>query len=1774
METSARTVRSAPQRSDAPRSLLTLALAAGIGLALLLGFAADARAQSFPQLFKFCPDGTAGGQCAQASGLATSPIDGHLFEVDTRNNRIQEFTPWGEFVKAFGWSVVASGPGNKPRNEIQQLAVTATGGSFKLRYGIPGSFTSAETVAIPFQPGVEPSAVQIQNALIDAPFSGLDDPFASGDLSISGPAGGPWSIEFLGRYADTDFGGGSFVLEGIKEWENPDTEEIEGLTGGGATATLTTTQPGGNYEICVPADGDVCRAGSPGRNPGQLGGNPGSSIGPQGVAVDSSGDIYVVDRRNHRVQKYGSDGAFLLMFGGGVNQTTGQDVCTAAQVEGGDVCGPGTVGTPGPGEGQFGPWESKPGQPSLGDYISVGPDDTVYVGDTNRIQRFGVGGEFQDQISGAVVGETVQSLGVGPDGSIYATFVKSSVDVPFISKPNVQRLDGSGSQISQLPAANPRGLAIDSEGDVFVLDVSFETSTAKVLGFTSAGTPIDLEPDGPGNALEGEIEGSTGIAATSPPTCGLESTSLAVSSYINSGTNNSIYLFGGAPDPSVCPQPQVPPTIESQFAASVDTGSAIVKARINPRFWPDTRYFVEYGSGKCSEGGCTLRQPAPPGALLTADVLNVEVLTSAVVISGLDPATTYHYRFVAQSGGSSSPVVGEEKSFRTARAASAEAGCPNDVFRTGASAALPDCRAYELVSPLDKASGGDIARISGYSLIQADPAGQRMTFSSPRSFAGPEGAPLVSQFLATRQSGGWSTASISPPRSALSLYPLGAATEGNFYKALSPDLCSGWVVQDSALALTEDAPLGVPNLYRRDNCGGDGYELLTSTLPPGFGPVPYESIYFPTVQGFSADASRTVFRANAALAVSAGGPRPPFVCATLGNPSGPVAYRWLRDGAPIGGATQPTYTSVTADVGKTLQCQVTTTAAGRTSLVASETMQVVPVPASEPPNPGFKTPAGADLPGAPTIAGTPAVGSTLTCEPGPWNGSPSFAYQWLRDGAAIGSATSSTYVPVPADEGTSIQCRATGINAGGAAVSFSRSATVAANLPLATAAPTLTGTPEAGQTLTCDKGTWTGSPSFSYQWLRNGGVIGGATDDEYTLVAAEEGKAIQCRVDAANSEATVAATSSRVVVAPPPGTAPPSRLSAGGISGTPEVGKTLTCDKGTWTGSPSFSYQWLRNGGVIGGATSDEYTLVAADEGKAIQCRVSAANAGGTVVSLDGDQDNALYAAPPAAPRTVVSTSEGNSQLYVSFGSTLRLVSVLPNGAATTDWTTVGTSWSLTPQAANSREDAVYRAVSEDGSRVFWSATAQASPEGSGTGAGNLYLRLNATKPQSAISGGKCTEAAKACTVPVSASTSARFVTANSQGSRVVYMTGQRNPSVGLQLFTGEVDVSGSEPTVSSELVAAGVRGVVGVSEDASRIYFVSRNALSGDLNSEGDEAVAGQPNLYFFEEGSPLEFVATFTEKDALEGESKPGQVSSPTPVAVTPSRRTSRVTPDGLHAAFTASASPTGYDNADAASSEANAEVFIYDAAAEGGEGKLLCASCNPSGARPAGRLVHSGIAGTADDVWAAAMIPGWNSEYQPTRAFADDGSRVYFNAYAPLVPGDSNGRADVYQWEAPGAGSCTEASPSFSESNGGCLRLISSGQSADDAEFFDATPNGSDVFFLTQASLVPDDYGLRDVYDARVNGGFAPRTPAGQGCQGDACQSPPAPPATDTPSSATFQGQGNVKEASPRPRCPKGRVKARRGGKTVCVKNRKPKAKKHSKKRTGSAKKGGAR
>ena len=520
-------------------------------------------------------------------------------------------------------------------------------------------------------------------------------------------------------------------------------------------------------------------------------------------------------------------------------------------------------------------------------------------------------------------------------------------------------------------------------------------------------------------------------------------------------------------------------------------------------------------------------------------------------------------------------------------------------------------------------------------------------------------------------------------------------------------------------------------------------------------------------------------------------------------------------------------------------------------------------------------------------------------------------------------------------------------------------------------------------------------------------------------------------------------------------------------------------------------------------------------------------------VSANGDAS--IYVAndnlSPEAPINVT-PSERLQLYYQQAGKPLRFVCVLPNGASDSGCS-AGTGRGGTTGVSAS----VNNALSADGNTVFWTDKE--------SGPGKLYVRLNPGEVQSATPGGVCTEPAKACTLAVSeeaeetsGTTSSTFWAAAADGSAAIFTSGE-------DLYRYEVDSQTTTP------IAGGVAGVAGVSEDGEWIYLASTEVRSG-ANPQGGEPVAGEPNLYRYHAGS-FAFVATLSAADA-KPRPLPGGISA---VALIPVNRTSRVTPDGTHLAFMwhASPEPTGYDNTDAASGEVDAEVYLYDAGANGGEGELVCASCNPSGSRPVGSNV--GLTGE-DKFWVAAQLPIWENTLYAPRALADSGERLFFESSDALSLRDTNGVADVYQWEALGAGGCEDSSGGYSAAAEGCVELISSGQSAQAASFVDASPSGDDVFFTTLSSLVPQDYGLVDVYDARAGGGFPAPAAAEPECEGEACQHPAAAPPLQTPASASFF-QGPAKPSSAKPkhrRCPKGRRKVRRAGHVRCVRRRRAK------------------
>jgi len=271
-----------------------------------------------------------GGGFGQPGGMALDQASGDLYLVDGDLGRITQFSPDGEFIRAWGWDVVAAGPDDSNADEQQEVTVEADGGTFKLNFG------NRTTAAIPYNA----SATQVGNAL-DA-LSNI-----GGNQSSVTVTGGPGDLAGSSPYL--------IVFHGLLGGDDLDQLSANGslltASAGTPSATASTFAEGGGFEVCGPED--ACKEASRfilgASKPGAFG------IYVKGIAVapagsPNAGNILVGDGGSNRVEEFTADGEFVRTFGWDVdatNPSTGFEVCTAAS---GDTC---QAGASGSGLGQF-----------------------------------------------------------------------------------------------------------------------------------------------------------------------------------------------------------------------------------------------------------------------------------------------------------------------------------------------------------------------------------------------------------------------------------------------------------------------------------------------------------------------------------------------------------------------------------------------------------------------------------------------------------------------------------------------------------------------------------------------------------------------------------------------------------------------------------------------------------------------------------------------------------------------------------------------------------------------------------------------------------------------------------------------------------------------------------------------------------------------------------------------------------------------------------------------------------------------------------------------------------------------------------------------------------------------------------------------------------------------------------------------------------------------------------------------------------------------------
>jgi hypothetical protein len=371
------------------------------------------------------------------------------------------------------------------------------------------------------------------------------------------------------------------------------------------------------------------------------------------------------------------------------------------------------------------------------------------------------------------------------------------------------------------------------------------------------------------------------------------------------------------------------------------------------------------------------------------------------------------------------------------------------------------------------------------------------------------------------------------------------------------------------------------------------------------------------------------------------------------------------------------------------------------------------------------------------------------------------------------------------------------------------------------------------------------------------------------------------------------------------------------------------------------------------------------------------------------------------------------------------------------------------PADLNTQGQLIYGAISPDGTNVVFTMFPSERCLNPG-----VYLREN-----------------NATTVQLDGEFYARR---SADGSKII--------TIGNEVGVYEYDIaSGTRITITTE------GKFVAASADGSRVYYLIGERTEGPLTAS---------RLYVWDNGTSTLI------PNAGEGFASPVTKRGASNAPFGNALDQAVATPDGTKLLFLDRASLTGYNTfgPKCVSKQPGlcAEAYVFDAST----GSFTCVSCSPTSAPAVGDAELMAV-GQPN-----ALLPGYSAgEISP------DGLRVFFETPDALVPQDTNGLKDVYEWE------------------NGRIYLLSSGQGAYGSNFAGASSDGDDVFFTTTDRLVPQDSeSATQIYDARVDGGF-PYRPFITGCDSGQCQGPQTPaPVFGAAPSATFVGLGNPGSQEP--------------------------------------------
>ncbi|HEY2766702.1 MAG TPA: hypothetical protein VGI76_00485 [Solirubrobacteraceae bacterium] len=602
------------------------------------------------------------------------------------------------------------------------------------------------------------------------------------------------------------------------------------------------------------------------------------------IAVDNSsgptkGDIYVAQGEAGPLLIYGSDGAFL----GSLGETTVLSVAVGTS---------GAVYMVEPGEDKYpviNKYTPSPGQNPVtqGDLVSRLPG--IGAGeDIGNIAVDSTGSVYVQHIFYTEIVDKYAATGFGepaPTGILFTNKGKTlAVDqandsLLVDSGADVVEYDSTGAQVAErfdgenLPEGGSVAVAVDgTTGQVYVANGNHGAvdvfSRLVTLPDISVGSPTNVaetsatlngtvDPDGVDASCKVEYGSTASYGSAvpcSPSDAGAGGAPVAVSAglvglepatvyhyrFVTTSENGiehgSDHTFTSA----------ALPVIDGEQVLSVGSESATVQAQINPRL-QHVSYHFEYGTNTAYGASA----PVPDSKIAVAEGDQAASWT----LSGLQRGVSYHFRVVATDA--LGTVYGSDRVLTTYPRVVAGEACPNATIRQQQfSSSLPDCRAWEMVSPVEK-NGVSIGNYGP--LQQSSVDGDAIKYYASSGFGGTYGSDYPGgEYISRRQADGWKFHPINPEQGGVH----DSLARGPFYEALSDDLSKGVFYALTPVVAGHPNVEQVSNLYLRTDVlspsAGD-YELLTDSigaLPPRPMPTTDKGVAF---AGASSDFSHVVF---------------------------------------------------------------------------------------------------------------------------------------------------------------------------------------------------------------------------------------------------------------------------------------------------------------------------------------------------------------------------------------------------------------------------------------------------------------------------------------------------------------------------------------------------------------------------------------------------------------------------------------------------------------------------------------------------------------------------------------------------------------------------------------------------------------------------------------------------------------------------------------------------------------------------------------------------